>query len=68
MVYYLFEVIDEDSDMYGEQFLVECEEIYDAWIIAQKRFPNEKLKLMGAYCPEEVEIINQDAILKRGDN
>ena len=68
MIDYLFEVIGEDSDLCGEQFFVECEEIYDAWVIAQKKFPDEKLKLMGAYCPEEVEILNHDAILKKGDN
>lgn len=60
MIDYLFEVVGEDSDLCGEQFFVECEEIYDAWVIAQDNFLNEKLQLIGAYEPEEAEILGYD--------
>ena len=60
MIDYLFEVIDEDSELCGERFFVECEEIYDAWIVAQENFPNEKLELIGAYYPEDAEILGYD--------
>ena len=60
MIDYLFEIVDEDSELCGERFFVEREEIYDAWIVAQENFPDEKLELIGAYYPEDAEILGYE--------
>lgn len=60
MIDYLFEIVDEDSELCGERFFVEREEIYDAWIVAQENFPDEKLELIGAYYTEDGKILGYE--------
>ena len=61
---YYFEVTDEDSPWYGEEFLVEVEDtpnsLDEAWAIARENFPNEKMKCWDKYSVEEAEIMGLD--------
>lgn len=57
---YLFECVDEDSKLCGEQFFVECDSLEEAWMIADSNFPNEELDYLGKYDPEEAEILGYD--------
>ena len=57
---YLFKIIEEDSDLYGEQFFVECESLRKAWEIADENFPDVALRCFRAYSVEEAEILGYD--------
>lgn len=61
---YLFEVVGEDSDYCGEEFLVEVEggvdSVKTAWSIAKENFPNETMKCYGPFSVEEAEIMGLD--------
>lgn len=61
---YLFEVVDEDSEFCGEEFLVEVQSGIDSFnqarAIAEENFPNTKLKAYGPYSVEEAEAMGLD--------
>lgn len=57
---YLFECVGEDSELCGEQFLVECDSLEEACAIADSNFPNEDLHYYGKFSPEEAEILGLD--------
>ena len=57
---YLFEIVDEDSDLCGEQFFVECDTEDEAWWIADANFPDVVLECHGSYSIEEAEIMGLD--------
>ena len=59
---YWWEIIDEDSDLCGEEFFTALQ---DADAIEHKRyaksiFPNEKLHCLGMVSEEEAEIMGLD--------
>jgi len=57
---YLFTVITEDGDLYGEEFFVECDTFEDACGIAMDNFPDEELRYLGKFSPEEAEMMGLD--------
>ena len=57
---YLFEVVDEDSELCGETFFVECSNLHTAWEIAVDNFNGIELECIGKYAPEEAEILGYD--------
>lgn len=61
---YLFEIVDEDSDLCGERFFVEVlndETAKDmAWDIAIQNFPYEKLECIGTHSPYEADAVGYD--------
>lgn len=60
MIACLFEIISKHSDRCRKRFFVEREEIYDAWVVAREKFPNEKLELIGVYYPEDAKAFGYD--------
>ena len=57
---FLFEVVDEDSDLCGEQFFVECNNLHIAWEVAIDNFGGVELDCIGKYTVEEAEILGLD--------
>lgn len=57
---FMFEVIDPDSDLCGEQFFVECDTIEKAFEIANKNFPDGGFECIGKYTPWEAEMLGLD--------
>lgn len=63
---YWFEVVDEDSDLCGEEFLVEVDREYEpdplavAEEIAAENFPDVKLTCHGALSPFQAEMMGLD--------
>lgn len=60
-----FEVCDEDSEFFGEQFFVEVEETLDkakkkAIEIAKENFPNEELQCWGRVSRTTAEMAGYD--------
>lgn len=61
---YLFEVIDEESDLYGERFFIEVldneDALDEAWEIATETFPYEEIEYIGTYTPSQAEAMGYD--------
>lgn len=62
---YWFEVVDEESDLCGEEFFVEVrtdeiDTLAVAWDIARENFPNERLKCYGRISEEQAEMLGYD--------
>ena len=59
---YWFEIIGEDSDLCGEEFFTELENATKEQHItyAHEIFPDEELRYVGKYAPEEAEILGYD--------
>ena len=61
---FLFEVIDEESEICGEEFFVEVENEDDpramAWEIAEENFPNIQLKCYGRVSESFAEMMGLD--------
>ena len=61
---YLFEVIDEESELCGEVFFVEVLNNEDAlemaWDIACENFPDVELECIGIYTPSMAEVLGYD--------
>lgn len=61
---YLFEIIDEGSELCGEGFFVEVlndeNALAMAWDIATENFPYEELKCIGPYSPSMAEAMGYD--------
>lgn len=55
-----FEIVDEYSDRCGEEFFVQEETEEDAWKVAKKTFPGEKLDCYGPVSEVEAEIMGLD--------
>ena len=59
-----FEVIDEDSDLCGEEFFVEVNDCEDplsiAWDIAAENFGDIKMKCLGRVSAFEAEMMGLD--------
>ena len=57
---YLFEIISEWSENYGEQFFIQCDTREKADEILSQYFWGEKIKYLGKYTDEEAEIMGYD--------
>jgi len=57
---FMFEVVGEDSELCGEQFFVECNNLHTAWEIATDTFFNEELDYLGKFSRTEAEEIGLD--------
>lgn len=59
---YWWEIIDENSELCGEQFFTELKsaEYIDHVIYVQKLFPAEKVKSLGEVSEEEAEMMGLD--------
>lgn len=61
---FLFKVVDEESELYGEEFFVEVVKEDDylamAWDIAVENFPDVKLECLGSLPPDVAELIGYD--------
>ena len=57
---YLFEVVDENSEFFGETFFVECNNLHTAWEIATDTFCGEELDYLGKYSRDEAEMMGLD--------
>ena len=62
---YLFEIIDEENELCGEQFFVECNTVAEAWQTVAENFGkdiiiNDEIKCFGKYTPEEAEMWGLD--------
>ena len=62
---YLFEIVDEDSELCGEQFFVECDSWEEAWQVVIDNFGKDamlyhKIEGIGEYSLEEAEILGYD--------
>ena len=57
---FMFEVVGEDSELCGEQFFVECNNLHTAWEIASDNFIGEELDYLGKFSPEEAEWVGLD--------
>ena len=58
---YWFEIDDEDSDLYGKEFLVEIDgQKMDACRYAQVLFPNTPLHYLGRVSEYEAEMMGFD--------
>lgn len=57
---YLFEIISEWSENYGEQFFIQCDTREKADEILSQYFQGEKVKYLGKYTDEEAEIMGYD--------
>lgn len=57
---YLFEFVDEWSDLCGEQFFVQCNTREEADEIINQYFPNEKVHYIDEFTDEEAEILGFD--------
>ena len=60
MRHYLFEIVDENSEVCGEEFLVGAENIDVAWEIAEEYFGDWELKYWGEWSEEEAEMSGLD--------
>lgn len=61
---FLFEIVDENSDFYGEQFFVEVKESAEskkeARKIAKENFPKSRFRITGPYSSEYAEMVGLD--------
>ena len=57
---FMFEIVTEDSELCGEQFFVECNNLHTAWEIATDTFINEELDYLGTFSRDEAEEIGLD--------
>lgn len=59
---YWWEIIDEDSELCGEEFFTELEnaDYIDHVIYVQELFPEEKVKSLGKVSAEEAEMMGLD--------
>ena len=60
MRHFWFEIVDEDSENYGEEFLVGAENIDIAWEIAEEYFGDLELEYGGECSEEEAEMSGLD--------
>ena len=60
MYNYLFEIVSEWSDNYGKQFFVQCDTREKADEILSQCFWGEKVKYIGKYTDEEIEMMSDD--------
>lgn len=57
---YLFEIVTEDSELEGYQFLVQETSQENAWKIARENFPDERLGYYGKMTDFEAEMWGLD--------
>lgn len=61
---YLFEVINGDNK--GDRFFVNCNNLREAWEIADKYFPTDPLRCWGRCFIEDAEMTGLDIYGKEG--
>ena len=57
---YLFEVVSEYSEAYGEQFFVQSDTYQEAEEVLTQYFWGDEVKYLGRYSDEEAEIMGLD--------
>lgn len=57
---YLFEVVDEGSDLNGERFFVQCKTRKEADEIVIEYFCDDRVAYLGKYSDEEAEWMGYD--------
>lgn len=57
---YLFEIVTEDSELEGYQFLVQETNQENAWKVARENFPEERLTYYGKMTDTEAEMWGLD--------
>ena len=57
---YLFEIIGEESEFWGERFFVQCDTLEEAIEIMKPYFVGETFRYIGLFDDEEAEAMGYD--------